>query len=161
MWLFRTRPEQLTDEQRRELERLFEQIPGLERVYHFRWGITGVFDRPRSPAEAAAELEEWRGLLDPNDEDDAVLLEFFATYDAHREGILEYFQDRKTSGPVEGLNNKARVITKRCYGIKDSKTLWDRLTLDVNLASLAVSSTVAHMHAVANQIREMFLGFYT
>ena len=44
---------------------------------------------------------------------------------------LAYFGEHITSGPVEGLNNKDRVITKRCYGVKDTKTLWNLLCLDV------------------------------
>jgi hypothetical protein len=30
---------------------------------------------------------------------------------------------------VEGINNKARVITKRADGVKSAKSLWDRLVL--------------------------------
>ena len=33
---------------------------------------------------------------------------------------------------MEGINNKARVITKRCYGVKSSGTLWNRLILDLD-----------------------------
>ncbi len=88
-------------------------------------------------------------------------MRFFETYDAHRDGILAYFDARKTSGPIEGLNNKARVITKRCYGVKCAATLWNRLCLDVNLAGLAVSFTVSQIHDLANTIRALFLGFYT
>lgn len=99
--------------------------------------------------------------MNPDDPDHQDLLQFFQTYDAHREGILAYFDERKTSGPVEGLNNKARVITKRCYGLKDVKTLWSRLCLDVNLATQAVAFSVTGIHQLANRIRAIFLGFYT
>jgi len=161
MWLFRRRPEDLADAQRADLQALFEQVPDLELPYDFRWGLTEIFDTATSRAEAAERLEEFRSLLDPDDEDSQVLLEFFATYDAHRDAILAYFDERKTSGPVEGLNNKARVITKRCYGVKDPQTLWNRLCLDVNLAALAVAATVRQMHHLAQQIRTVFLGYYT
>ncbi len=161
MWLFRKRPEELTPEQRVDLDRLLEQIPELALAYHFRWGLTEIFDTATSRAEAAQRFEEFRGLLDADDEDNQVLLEFFTTYDAHREAILAYFDERKTSGPVEGLNNKARMVTKRCYGVKTAQTLWNRLCLDVNLAALAVGHTVRQMHALAHQIRSVFLGYYT
>ncbi len=161
MWLFRRRPEDLSDQQRADLQTLFEQIPDLELPYCFRWGLTEIFDQAASRSEAARRFEEFRALMDPEDEDNQVLLEFFATYDAHRDAILAYFDERKTSGPVEGLNNKARVVTKRCYGVKDTQTLWNRLCLDVNLAALAVGSTAAAMHNLAHQIRTVFLGYYT
>ncbi len=151
----------MTDEERRQLDELFELVPGLDLPYYFRQGITEVFDTAANREEAASRLEEYRVLLDPDDSDDQELLKFFETCDAHRDGILAYFDARKTSGPIEGLNNKARVITKRCYGVKSAATLWNRLCLDVNLAAQAVSFTVARIHEIANAIRTRFLGFYT
>lgn len=161
MWAYRKRPQDLTDEERTNLQRLLEQIPELALPYYFRWAVTDIFDAKVSREEAAARLAELRALLDPDDEEAAVLLEFFNTYDEHREAILAYFDDRKTSGPVEGLNNKARVITKRCYGVKDTNTLWNRLCLDVNLAAQATIFTVPGIRAIINRIRETFLGYYT
>jgi transposase len=143
------------------LEALFERIPELGLAYNFRGGITDIFDTARTREEAASRLEEFRGLLDPEDPDNQELLRFFETYDAHKDGILAYFDARKTSGPIEGLNNKARVITKRCYGVKSAATLWTRLCLDVNLAGMAVSFTVPQIHDLTNTIRSLFLGFYT
>lgn len=161
MWAFRKRPADLSEEEQARLEALFEQIPGLELPYYFRQAVTEIFDTRLTPDGAAARFEELRKLLDADDEDNAALLEFFRTFDAHREAILEYFAGRKTSGPVEGLNNKARVITKRCYGVKNTQTLWNRLCLDVNLASLAFCFTVPDIRAIAGRIREVFLGYYT
>ena len=140
------------------MEDLFEQLPELEFVYWFRWGVTEVFDLAKDEQDAARWLAEYQAILTEEDEE---LLEFFATYEEHREGILAYFQERKTSGVVEGLNNKARVITKRCYGVKSPQTLWDRLCLDVNWASQAVGWTVRQMHQLANRIRAKFLALYT
>ncbi len=87
--------------------------------------------------------------------------EFFATYEAHREGILAYFEERKSSGVVEGLNNKARVITKRCYGVKKAKTLWQRLCLDINIAAQVLQRSVQKMKTLTQRIRAQFLGYYT
>jgi transposase len=140
---------------------LFAKLPELERVYWFRWGVTEVFDLATDAVDAAEQLAEYRSLLDEEDEEDAALLEFFATYEEHRAGILAYFAEGKTSGVVEGLNNKARVITKRCYGVKNTQTLWDRLCLDVNWASKAIGWTVQQMHQLANCIRAKFLALYT
>jgi len=158
MWAFRSRPENLQEEQRQGLETLFAEVPALEFVYWFRWGVTEVFDQAGDEQEAAEQLAEYRQLLE---EEDQELQSFFATLDAHRDGILAYFRERKSSGVVEGLNNKARVITRRCYGIKDPQTLWDRLCLDVNWASKAVGWTVRQMHELASRIRATFLAVYT
>lgn len=43
----------------------------------------------------------------------------------HRELILNYFRARKefSSGAVEGMNNKAKVVTRRSYGFRKLNTL--------------------------------------
>jgi transposase len=148
----------LTEEEQGQLDDLFKKLPELGSVYWARWGITEVFDTAASPEQAAAWLEDYRELLD---EGDTELLGFFATYDAHREGILAYFAEGKSSGVVEGINNKARVITRRCYGVKSVKTLWQRLCLDLNLAARAVGRTVKRMKDLVQRIRATFLGYYT
>jgi len=40
----------------------------------------------------------------------------------HQEGVLNYFKMRITNGIVEGLNNKAKVISHRCYGFRTAGT---------------------------------------
>ena len=45
----------------------------------------------------------------------------FETYDRWKTKILNYFDARQTSAAVEGINNKARVITKRTYGLKQRR----------------------------------------
>jgi transposase len=119
-----------------------------------------VFDLAKDEQLAAAQLAEYRSLWQ-DDEDFADLQEFFTLVDRHRDGILAYFTERKSSGVVEGLNNKARVVTKRCYGLKKTQTLWKRLCLDVNWSSKAVGWTVKQLHSLANRIRTHFLALYT
>jgi transposase len=43
----------------------------------------------------------------------------------HRELILNYFRARKeySSSAVEGMNNKARVVTRRSYGFRTTNAL--------------------------------------
>lgn len=40
----------------------------------------------------------------------------------HQEGVLNYFKMRITNGIVEGLNNKAKAISHRCYGFRTAGT---------------------------------------
>jgi transposase len=56
---------------------------------------------------------------------------FLKTLSSHWTLIINYFADRVTSGFVEGLNNKIRTITRRCYGIRKPSTLFQRLWLDL------------------------------
>ena len=47
------------------------------------------------------------------------------------EEISNYFVKRETSGFVEGLNNKIKVIKRRCYGILNEEHLFQRISLDL------------------------------
>ncbi|MCX7121893.1 MAG: transposase [Gammaproteobacteria bacterium] len=44
--------------------------------------------------------------------------------------IENYFLNRNTSGFVEGVNNKAKVMKRRCYRIYNLKHFFQRLFLD-------------------------------
>jgi transposase len=45
--------------------------------------------------------------------------------------ISNYFIKRDSSGFVEGLNNKIKVIKRRCYGIYDLGRLFQHIWLDI------------------------------
>ena len=78
------------------------------------------------------------------------------TFGNWHDEILNDFDARKTSGPVEGINNKARVIVKRCYGIKSAQTIWTRLILDLNRVQEATIHTIADIRQLVNGFRAFF-----
>ncbi len=41
------------------------------------------------------------------------------TLDKHRPGLLSYFRHRILSGPLEGINNKIKVLKRSAYGFRD------------------------------------------
>ena len=82
------------------------------------------------------------------------LEDFLRTFERWQEEILNYFEARQTSGPVEGINNKARVIVRRCYGLKSAASLWTRLILDLNRAADVVVHTIG-------QVKDLVTGFRT
>jgi hypothetical protein len=63
---------------------------------------------------------------------------------------------RQTSAAVEGINNKARVITKRTYGLKSDECLWTRLILDLNRASEAIGWSIEQICQMANGLKALF-----
>jgi transposase len=84
------------------------------------------------------------------------LEKFVVTYERWQDEILNYFEAYETSGPVEGLNNKARVIIKRAYGLKSAASLGARLVLDVNKAREIVTNTITSIRALAAGFRRVF-----
>ncbi|MCP4977166.1 MAG: transposase, partial [Maribacter sp.] len=61
---------------------------------------------------------------------------FLKTLSKQMEPITNYFIDRHNSGFVEGLNNKIKVIKRRCYGLTNIKHLFQRILLDMEGYSL-------------------------
>ncbi|QQO57204.1 MAG: hypothetical protein N838_31500 [Thiohalocapsa sp. PB-PSB1] len=55
-----------------------------------------------------------------------------APRNTHFEEVTNYFIARHTSGFVEGLNSKIKVIKRRCYGITNLGHLYQRVFLDLN-----------------------------
>jgi transposase len=117
MWLFRKSWQSLTQEQQIPLLLLFSYAPMLKQVYVLREMLTGVFNSRLTKSQAVIELNNWirrvkelgLGCFDT----------FVGTLQKWMGEISNYFLQRASSGFVEGLNNKIKVIKRRCYGISD------------------------------------------
>jgi transposase len=155
---FRRRPEDLRPEQTQGLEELFEKVPVLGQVYHMRWDVTAIFDEATDRKSAAKRL---RGWIAEAKESGLDWQPFITMLENHWDGILAYFDEGRSSGPVEGLNNKARVITRRSYGLRSVNTLWRRLLLDVNWAAKRVGQTISGIRLLVGRIQAHFAGCYT
>ena len=56
---------------------------------------------------------------------------FLKTLRRHWDEITNYFIERRNSGFVEGLNNKIKVLKRRCYGLSNLRRLYQRVYLDL------------------------------
>jgi transposase len=125
----------------------------LRTLHELRFRFKTIFDTAEDHKEAARALMElFVDATEPFPELDG----FFRTYEQWQEQILNYFESGQTSGVVEGINNKARVVTKRAYGIKSADTLWTRLLLDLNRAGEIVLHTIASLREVVRGFRTIF-----
>lgn len=50
-----------------------------------------------------------------------VLIKFAKTLLKHRFGIFNWYKYRISSGPLEGLNNKIKVLKRMAYGFRDKQ----------------------------------------
>jgi len=55
---------------------------------------------------------------------------FLKLLDTWLDRIANYVRHHQRSGFVEGLNNKLKVLKRRCYGIYNLRHLFQRITLD-------------------------------
>ena len=153
MWGFRRDPGGLAPEEQQALEGLFATIPQLKELYRVRVRFKEIFDTAIDRITAARWLRQLRREAEDLGLDLGV---FFATYDRWKSEILNYFDARQTSAAVEGINNKARVITKRAYGLKSADSLWTRLILDLNRASEAIGWSIEQIRQMARGLKALF-----
>lgn len=129
MWAFRKKPADWEAEERQLLQRLFSYSPALKQAYNCREKLTAIFDAELSKAAATQKIKNWRKRVQASRL--KCFDRFFATLDNWMEEITNYFLDRSNSGFVEGLNNKIKVLKRRCYGIFNLSHLFQRIFLDL------------------------------
>jgi transposase len=128
-------------------------LPRLRKLYEIRGRFQEIFDLPLDRRKAQrALLALFFDIWDNFPELDT----FIGTFEDWQEEILNYFDARQTSGPIEGLNNKARVILKRAYGLKAVDSLWTRLILDVNQVADVVRYTIGQIQGLVAGFRAAF-----
>jgi transposase len=116
-WLWVTNPENLTPEQRDELEALQRKFPDLARLARHREALRRIFEdgRVRRPETASIWLRAWceRGrrmgltALEP----------FYRTLENWMGEIANYFVTRSSNGRTEGFNRGLRAILWRACGM--------------------------------------------
>ena len=153
MWEFRRDPASLSEQERAQLEALFVRLPRLRTLYELRVRFKTIFDT--APGRRSASMQLCKLEMAAMDAD-VDLLDFFHTYDEWQQEILNYFDARQTSAQVEGINNKARVLIKRAYGLKCVGSLWTRLMLDLNLAKLALGRSIDRLRDLAHGLKALF-----
>jgi transposase len=126
---FRKHPAQLDKEEQALLNRLFVHLPKLHLLYGFREQLFTIFQTILSPQQAADDLKTWMFLV----KEQAIepLLPFLDTLQRYWPFILNFFNRRLTSGFVEGLNHKVRVLLWRSFGLFKLDHLFQRLWLDL------------------------------
>lgn len=158
MWEFRRNPQDLSVEEQAKLEGLFATLPRLRTLYDIRVRFQQIFDMASDRRHALPSLTGlWLEMLEHFPELDS----FIRTFETWQEEILNYFEARQTSGPVEGINNKARVIVKRAYGLKSADSLWTRLILDLNRGKDVVLYTIGQLRELVAGFRAIFSGACT
>jgi len=129
LWPFRKAPDDLDAEEAARLERLFAHAPALKTAYDLRQDLTQIFDTATSRDDGLAQLQAWEGRVATSGLD--CFAPFLTTLATWREIIANYFIARQTSGFVEGVNNKLKVIKRRCYGLTNLGRFFQRITLDL------------------------------
>jgi len=134
MWMLRKDVNELTDEELEVLKCLFQHSPILELAYKLCNELTAIFKDDISKSVATHKIDGWKKRVKESSLN--CFNKFLSTLDKYMDKITNYFINRQTSGFVEGLNNKIKVIKRRCYGILNTKHLFQRIYLDLEGYSL-------------------------
>jgi len=121
-WTLLKRPENRTEKQELKLAELVRYNLRAVRSYLLREEFQ-LFWTYRSPHWAGTFLDRWckkvmRSRIEP-------MKKIARTLRAHRPLILNWFRARGqvSTGAVEGMNNKLKVITRRAYGFRTYRAL--------------------------------------
>lgn len=128
LWILRYNHRRLDKKSRRRLRILFLHSPKLHQAYTLREELTAIFNQKLSPQQARSRLKKWIAKVKRSPI--RCYNKFVKTLNKYFDGIANYFSNRVNSGFVEGFNNKLKVLTRRCFGIKRLDTLVRRLRLD-------------------------------
>lgn len=131
MWALRKKEEQLKEHEKEVLIRLFSYSPLLKQAYDFQNSLTTIFNQNINKREAEVLIKKWIAQVKLSEL--TCFDTFISTLIKHWDDILNYFsrKRRRNSGFVEGLNNKIKVIKRRCYGIFNLEKLFQRIFLDI------------------------------
>jgi transposase len=117
-WLLLKNPENL-DPKRRERERLEEALrlnQPLATAYYMKEDLRQIWEQPDKET-ATLILVDWVRRADASGI--KILQKMAATLEAHRHGILAYYDHPISTGPLEGTNNKIKTMQRQAYGFRD------------------------------------------
>jgi transposase len=129
MWPYRKNKTDLKSQEAELLDRLFAYTPSLKLAYDFREKLTAIFEKDLTKPQATQAIKDWCQEVEASPL--TCFDPFLTTLATYLDEITNYFLHRDSSGFVEGLNNKIKVLKRRCYGLLNLDHLFQRLFLDL------------------------------
>ena len=130
MWILRKQHECLTQADKDKLALLYKHSPQMKKAHSQVLKLTHIFNTHNSRKSAVAKIDRW--IRQVENSELSCFDGFIKTLQKYKSCIANYFKDRKSSGFVEGLNNKIKVIKRRCYGFTKTVSLFQRISLDLD-----------------------------
>ena len=113
--------EDLTEEEKRGLQELLNLSPCLSIAYELKEELRDIYETSTSVKMGLRKLQKWLIYA-------RIILGGTAdTLERHIQEICHYFINRTTSGVMEGLNNKIKLILRQSYGFKNFDLMREKL----------------------------------
>lgn len=113
--------EDLTPEQQEKLQLILQGSKRLEEAYYLKEEFRQIYETQQTPAQAQKQFQDWLQRAQQ------VFNRCVKTIHNHLEGICNYFLSRTTSGVMEGINNRIKLIKRQAYGFTVFENLRQRL----------------------------------
>lgn len=108
---------ELTPKEQELLQTVKELVPEIGQLHDVKEQFRAIFAQAQERDAAAAQLRVWIGTVQATG--NAALSKFVTTLENWWDVILNYFASQVTSGPVEGLNTKIKLVLRRAFGLRN------------------------------------------
>jgi transposase len=100
----------------RQLQIALKVNEPLATAYYLKEELKEIW-RQNDKKSAGLELEKW--ISKARSTGIRQLIKFAKTIETHRDGILSWYDYPISTGPLEGFNNKIKVLKRKAYGYRD------------------------------------------
>ena len=107
--------ENLNDTQQEKLDQVYEACPTLRMAHRLKECLRHIFEYPSTKEKAIQRLQKWSHIA----EKEHLFPKFRKTLSNWMDKIANYFHQRTTSGMVEGINSKIKLIKRRAFGFRN------------------------------------------
>ena len=111
----------LNEEQKNQVEKILACSQRLNDAYRLKEDFREIYETHQTPEEAAMAIQQWI------EKASMLYTDSIKTIKKHMQGICSYFYERVTSGMMEGINNKIKLIKRQAYGFTNFDHLRMRL----------------------------------
>lgn len=120
--------ENLTEKQKAKLEEIREVLPDLAQMHQQKEAFRAIFEQAKDWEDGTFQLLDWLAQAQTSfQESVGTICRWFGE-------VTAYFDNRTTSGVVEGINNKLKLIKRSGYGFRNFENFQLRCLICWHLA---------------------------
>ena len=111
----------LTGSERQDLQQLLNNSACLGIAYELKEELRDIYETSTTVKMGYRRLKKWLVIAR------IIFGQTAQTLEKHIQAICHYFVNRTTSGVMEGINNKIKLIIRQSYGFKSFNLLREKL----------------------------------
>ncbi len=111
----------LTEVEKQDLKQLLNNSPCLSIAYELKEELRDIYETSTTVKMGRRRLQKWLVMAR------LMFGQTAKTLEKHIQAICHYFLNKTTSGVMEGINNKIKLIIRQSYGFKNFSLLREKL----------------------------------